>query len=139
MCIRDSFRTEAIRLGAQYSRYEPLLGFPLNGDLTMPENIADLGGAVLALDAYRMSLDGKPAPVIDGLTGDQRFFHAFAQLWRSRQRDETARLRILLDSHAAEQFRVNGVVRNSDAWYEAFGVKPGDALYLSPEERVRIW
>jgi putative endopeptidase len=133
------FRTEAIRLGAQYSRYEPLPGFPLNGDLTMPENIADLGGAVLALDAYRMSLDGKPAPVIDGLTGDQRFFHAFAQLWRSRQRDETARLRILLDSHAAEQFRVNGVVRNIDAWYDAFGVKPGDALYLPPEERVRIW
>ncbi len=133
------FRAEATKLGAQYSRYEPLPGFPLNGDLTMAENIADLGGAVLALDAYRMSLDGKSAPVIDGLTGDQRFFHAFAQLWRSRQRDETARLRILLDSHAAEPFRVNGVVRNIDVWYEAFGVKPGDALYLSPEERVRIW
>lgn len=133
------FRAEAARLGAQYSRYEPLPGFPLNGELTMAENIADLGGAVLALDAYRMSLSGKPAPVIDGLTGEQRFFHGFAQLWRSRQRDETARLRILLDSHAAEQFRVNGVVRNIDAWYDAFGVKPGDALYLAPEDRVRIW
>ncbi|MGV3480156.1 MAG: M13 family metallopeptidase [Sphingobium sp.] len=133
------FRAEATKLGAQYSRYEPLPGFPLNGELTMAENIADLGGAVLALEAYRMSLGGKPAPVIDGLTGEQRFFHAFAQLWRSRQRDETARLRILLDSHAAEQFRVNGVVRNIDAWYDAFGVKPGDALYLAPADRVRIW
>jgi len=133
------FHAEAKKLGAQYSRYEPLPGFPLNGELTMSENIADLGGAVLALDAYRMSLGGKPAPVIDGLTGDQRFFLAFAQLWRSRQRDETARLRILLDSHAAEQFRVNGVVRNIDAWYDVFGVGPLDALYLPAEERVRIW
>lgn len=133
------FQAEAKKLSAQYSRYEPLPGFPLNGELTMAENIADLGGAVLALDAYRMSLGGKPAPVIDGMTGDQRFFHAFAQLWRSRQRDETARLRILLDSHAAEQFRVNGVVRNIDAWYEVFGVTPSDAMYLAPQERVRIW
>lgn len=133
------FRAEAAKLGAQYSRYEPLPGFRLNGALTMGENIADLGGAILALDAYHLSLGGRPAPVIDGMSGDQRFFQAFAQLWRSKQRDETARLRILLDSHAAEQFRVNGVVRNMDAWYDAFGVAPGDAMFLAPEDRVRIW
>ena len=133
------FKAEAAKLGAQYSRYEPLPGFPLNGDLTMAENIADLGGAVLALDAYRLSLGGQPAPVIDGLTGEQRFFLAFAQIWRSRQRDETARLRILLDSHAAEKFRVNGVVRNIDAWYDAFDIGKEDPLHLPPEERVRIW
>ncbi|MBN8842045.1 MAG: M13 family metallopeptidase [Sphingomonadales bacterium] len=133
------FKAEATKLGAQYSRYEPLPGFPLNGELTMAENIADLGGVVLALDAYHLSLGGKPAPVIDGLTGDQRFFLAFAQIWRSRQRDETARLRILLDSHAAEEFRVNGVVRNIDAWYKAFAVGKSDRLYVAPEERVRIW
>ena len=103
------------------------------------ENIADLGGALIALDAYHLSLGGKAAPVIDGLTGDQRFFLSYAQSWRHKSTDESIRQQIVANSHAPANYRVNGVVRNMDAWYEAFGIKQGDRLYLAPEERVRIW
>jgi putative endopeptidase len=111
----------------------------VNGKLTMGENIGDLGGLLMALDAYRLSLKGKPAPVINGLTGEQRVFLGWAQVWRAKMRDEAVRQQVATDSHSPAQFRVDGVVRNIDAWYDAFGVKPGDKLYLAPEQRVRIW
>jgi putative endopeptidase len=105
----------------------------------MGENIADLGGALIALDAYHGSLSGKPAAVIDGLTGDQRFFLGFAQSWRKKTTEDALRQQLVSDPHAPEEFRVNGVVRNMDAWYDAFGVQAGDKLRLAPEARVRIW
>jgi putative endopeptidase len=126
-------------LGAQYSAFEPVSGAHVNGDLTMGENIADLGGLLVALDAYHMSLKGEPARVIDGLTGDQRFFLGAAQLWRSAARDDEQRRRLVSDPHSPPRFRSNGTVRNVDAWYAAFSVKPGEAMYLSPDQRVHIW
>jgi putative endopeptidase len=133
------FETQAKRLGAQYSQFEAVPGVHVDGDLTMGENIADLGGVLLALDAYHASLHGKPAPVIDGLTGDQRVFLGWAQVWREKIRDDAAKQRAVSDPHSPAHFRVNGPLRNVDAWYEAFGVKPGDPLYLAPDQRVRIW
>jgi putative endopeptidase len=134
-----AFEERAAKLGAQYSSYEPLPGAKVNGQLTMGENIADLGGLLLGLDAYHLSLNGKPAPVIDGLTGDQRVFLGWAQVWREKRRDDSLRQQVVVDPHSPAEFRVNGVVRNIDGWYDAFGVKPGDKLYLAPEQRVRIW
>ena len=135
----DQFVAQTKRLGLQYSSYEPLAGAKVNGDLTMGENIADLGGLLLALDAYHASLKGREAPVIDGLTGDQRVFLGWAQAWRTKQRDDALRQQLASDPHSPPFYRVNGVVRNIDAWYSAFGVKPGDALYVPPEQRVKIW
>jgi len=134
-----TFEARAKVFGAQYSAYEPVPGAHVNGDLTMGENIADLGGLTLGLDAYHASLKGKPAPVIDGLTGDQRVFLGWAQAWRGKVRDDAVRRQVVSDPHSPRQYRVNGPVRNIDAWYAAFGVKPGDALYVPPEKRVRIW
>ncbi|MXP15416.1 M13 family peptidase [Altererythrobacter confluentis] len=111
----------------------------VNGRLTLGENIGDLGGLSLAYRAYKLSLDGKEDKVIDGLTGDQRFFLAWAQVWRSSQREDNARQRLRTDPHSPEEFRVNGIVRNMDAWYKAFNVTPDDALYLAPEKRLSIW
>ena len=133
------FQARADRLGAQYSAFEPLAGAHVNGQLTMGENIADLGGLLLGLDAYHASLGGKPAPTIDGLTGDERVFLGWAQVWRTKQRDDSLRRQLVSDPHSPAKYRVDGVVRNIDAWYAAFGVKPGDALYLDPSQRVRIW
>ena len=136
------FKAQADRLGAQYGAYQPVPGDPavkVNGQLTMGENIGDLGGLLMALEAYRLSLDGKPAPVIDGFTGEQRVFLGWAQAWRTKARDEFLRQMVVTNPHSPPQFRVDGVVRNIDAWYAAFGVEPDDALYLPPEERVRIW
>jgi putative endopeptidase len=127
------------RLGGQYSAFEPIAGAHVNGDLTMGENIADLGGVLVALDAYHMSLKGEPAPVVEGLTGDQRFFLGAAQVWRSATRPDEQRRRLVSDPHSPPRFRSNGTVRNVDAWYAAFGVKPGEAMYLSPDQRVHIW
>ena len=109
------------------------------GRLTLGENIADLAGLRIAYDAYKLSLGGKEAPVIDGLTGDQRFFLAFAASWKEICRPETERNRLLSDVHSPAKFRVNGIVRNMDEWYAAFNVQPGDALFLKPEDRVRVW
>ena len=136
----ERFRERASRLGAQYGGYEPLPGLNVNGDLTMGENIGDLGGLEMAYAAYRrhVAQHGEP-PVVDGLTGDQRFFLAFAQVWRSQLRDGTLRERVLTDPHSPPEYRVNGVVRNMDAWYRAFDIQPGDRLYLPPEQRVKIW
>jgi len=133
------FKLQAVKLGAQYSGYEPISGAHVNGDLTMGENIGDMGGVSLALDAYHASLRGKPAPVIEGLTGDQRVFLGWAQVWREKIRDEALRQRLVSDPHSPARYRVNGVIRNVDGWYSAFQVQPGDALYVAPADRVRIW
>ena len=110
-----------------------------NGKLTLGENIGDLGGISMAYQAYKIALKGKPAPVIDGLTGDQRFFMSYAQAWRWKYREAFARQLLQTDPHSLAEARVNAVVRNFDPWYKAFNVKPGDKLYLPPEQRVRIW
>ena len=133
------FEAEAKKLNAQYDSYEPFPGVHVKGDQTTGENIADLGGLLIALDAYHNALHGQPAPVIDGLTGDQRFFLAYAQSWRDKKRDDYLRQLIVRDVHSPVKFRVDGVVRNMDAWYPLFEVKPGDNLYLAPSDRVRIW
>lgn len=136
---RQRFQELAARLGAQYGSYQAA-GQNVNPQLTMGENIGDLGGIEMAYGAYRryVAQHGEP-PVIDGLTGDQRFFLAYAQAWRRQDREDTIRQMILTDPHSPAEFRANGVVRNVDAWYRAFNVQPGDRLYLPPEQRVRIW
>ncbi|HWD26512.1 MAG TPA: M13-type metalloendopeptidase [Rhizomicrobium sp.] len=126
-------------LGAQYDAYQVLPGVHVNGNLTMGENIADLGGLLIAYDAYHKSLGGKPAPVLDGLTGDQRFFLGWAQDWRYKIRDDAARQRIVSDPHAPAAARTVIPLQNIDAWYAAFDVKPGDKSYVAPDKRVRIW
>lgn len=136
---RARFDTRTKALGAQYATYCPLEGQCVNGQLTMGENIGDLGGLSMAYTAYKLSLKGKEAPVIDGLTGDQRFFLAWAQVWKSKAREETILNRLKTDSHSPPQYRINGPLRNLNEWYKAFDVKPGDKLYLPPEQRVRIW
>ena len=125
-------------LAAQFDEYEALPGLHVNGKLTLGENIADVAGLAAAYDAYRHSLNGKEAPVIQGFTGDQRFFIAYAQSWASKMRDATLRQRIAVDGHAPDQFR-SLTVRNLDAWYSAFNVQPGEKLYLPPDKRVRVW
>ena len=111
----------------------------MNGELTLGENIGDLGGLGVAYQAYQRSLGGKPAPTLEGLTGDQRFFLAYAQAWQTKIRDGELRARVLSDPHSPPYNRVNGTVPNVDAWYTAFDVKPGDKMYLPPEQRVKIW
>jgi putative endopeptidase len=133
------FEAETVKLGRQYGAFEVLPGAKINGDLTMGENIADLGGLLLALDAYHTSLHGQPAPIIDGLTGDQRVFLGWAQVWRGKVRDDALRAQLVSDPHSPEKARVDVPMRNVDAFYAAFGVKPGDAMYVAPENRVRIW
>jgi putative endopeptidase len=132
------FQKAGDALASQYDAYEALPGLHVNGKLTLGENIADVAGLAAAYDAYKASLGGKPAPVIDGLTGDQRFFIAFAQSWATKMRDATLRNRIATDGHAPGNFRAQ-TVRNVDAWYPAFNVQPGQKLYLAPDKRVKIW
>jgi predicted metalloendopeptidase len=126
-------------LGEQYATYEPVEGFFINPDLTMGENIGDLGGLSMAYHAYKLATEGQDVPVIDGFTGDQRFFMAWAQVWKGLYREEALKQQVATDSHSNGKFRVNGVVRNMDPWYEAFNVEPEDELYLPEEERVSIW
>jgi putative endopeptidase len=133
------FNAQAKVLGDQYSATEILPGAKINGDLTMGENIADLGGLLLALDAYHLSLKGQPAPVIDGLTGDQRVFLGWAQVWRGKYRDDLMKQILVSDPHSPPVARVDIPMKNIDAFYEAFNIKPGDAMYVPPEKRVRIW
>jgi predicted metalloendopeptidase len=132
------FQAAGDRLAAQYDAYEPLPGLRVNGRLTLGENIGDLGGLALAYDAYHASLKGKPAPVLGGFTGDQRFFMAWAQGWRTLQRDAFLRQQVATDPHSPGAYRV-AMVRNLDAWYAAFDVKPGQKMYLAPEARVKVW
>ncbi len=138
---QDRARFDALTqsLVKQYDAFEPLPGQHINGQLTLGENIGDLGGLSVALSAYEKSLGGKPAPVIDGFTGTQRFFMSFGQLWATKARDEFLLTTLKSDPHSPGEFRVNGVVRNMGAWYDAFGVTQGDKLFLSPAERVTIW
>ncbi|WRH87977.1 M13 family metallopeptidase [Nguyenibacter sp. L1] len=137
----DAARFDALsaKFGAQYDAFQVLPGVHVNGKLTMGENIADLGGLTLALDAYHASLHGKPAPVLGGLSGDQRVFLGWAQVWRQKLRDDIIRQRIMTDPHSPPQARVNIPMHNIDAWYRAWSVTPGEALYLKPEARVKIW
>ena len=132
------FEDSGKALAAQYDAYEAFPGLHLNGTQELGENIADVAGLTAAYEAYHASLGGKPAPVIAGLTGDQRFFLAFAQGWRTKMRDKSLRGRIATDGHAPAMWRVQ-TVRNLDAWYAAFSVKPGQKLYLAPEARVHVW
>ena len=134
-----AFKKLVDRLATQYDAFEALPGLHVNGRLTLGENIGDLGGLSVSNEAYHLSLHGRKAPVIDGLTGDQRFFLAWAQGWQSLYRDEQMRKLVVSNPHSPPQFRVNGVVRNMDAWYAAFDVQPTDRLYLPPAERVHIW
>lgn len=127
------------QLGAQYAAHCPLEGTCVNGDLTMGENIGDLGGLEMAYTAYQLSLGGKPAPVLDGFTGDQRFFLSFAQAWRGKMRDDALRAQILTDPHSPREARGSFPERNMDAWYAAFDVQPSAKLYLDPKDRVKIW
>ncbi len=138
---RAAFDERGDALVEQYNAFCPLDNGVtcVNGRLTLGENIGDLGGLSLAYRAYKIATEGRQVPMIDGLTGDQRFFLAWAQVWRSQQREDNARQRLRTDSHSPEEYRVNGVVRNMDAWYDAFDVGPGDPMYLPPDERVSIW
>ncbi|MBD3732965.1 MAG: M13 family metallopeptidase [Sphingopyxis sp.] len=133
------FEAQAKAFGAQYATYEAAPGAFINPDLTMGENIADLAGLEIAYDAYHRSLGGKEAPVIDGLTGDQRFFLAFAQAWRDKAREDSIKQQVASDEHAPARWRIIGPVRNVDAWYKAFNVTPDNKYYLKPEARTRIW
>ena len=133
------FKRRAKMLGDQYAQFEPVPGVHINPDLTMGENIADLGGLTMALDAYHASLKGRPAPVLGGLTGDQRVFLGWAQAWAGKGTPDVIRQMTTSDPHSWRKYRVNGVVRNIDGWYPAFKVQPGDKLYLPPAERARIW
>jgi putative endopeptidase len=133
------FQAEAAKYGAQFDTYSVAPGVNVKGAQTMGENIADLGGILLALDGYRASLDGAPAPVLDGYSGDQRVFLGWAQVWRAKARPDALKQQVATDVHSPPRFRVDGPMRNVDAWYEAWGVQPGDALYLKPGDRARIW
>ncbi|MBX7249088.1 MAG: peptidase M13 [Caulobacteraceae bacterium] len=135
----EKFVAQTRIYGAQYDQYEPLPGFHVQGGLTMGENIGDLAGITLALEAYRISLNGQPAPVLDGFTGDQRVFLGWAQVWRGKYRDASMQRLVASNPHSPPEFRVVGPMRNIDAWYEAFGVQPTDKYYLKPEDRVRLW
>ena len=132
------FKTYTDRVVAQYGAYEPVAGLHVNGELTLGENMADLAGINVAYDAYKISLQGKSAPVIDGYTGDQRFFLGFGQIWQNKSREAAIRQQILTDPHTPGAWRPY-VARNVDAWYTAFNVKPGQKYYLPPAERIKVW
>ena len=136
---RKNFAAKTDALVRQYGAYSPLPGYHVNGELTLGENIADNSGLAIAYKAYRLSLGGKAAPVIDGLSGDQRFYMGFGQVWRSKMREAQQIVQIKTDPHSPGQYRANGTMVNQPGFYEAFGVKPGDKMYVAPENRVIIW
>jgi putative endopeptidase len=136
---RAAFDALSARLVQQFNQYEPIPGHNVNGRLTLGENMADLSGLQIAFKAYRHSLGGQPAPVIDGLSGEQRFFLAWAQAWRGKTREPRQLELLTADPHSPRRFRANGTALNHDAFHEAFGTKPGDGMYLAPEDRIRIW
>ncbi len=132
------FQASGAKLVKQFDAYRPLPDLAVNGKLTLSENIADVAGLAAAYDAYRLSLNRRPAPVVEGLTGDQQFFLSFAQSWRAKMREPALRQQLLGDGHAPDEYRAD-TVRNLDIWYDAFDVKPGEPLYLAPGDRVRVW
>jgi putative endopeptidase len=134
-----AFKERTQALSNQFDQYEALPGLHVSGPNTLGEDIADLAGITIALKAYHLSLGGKPAPVLDGFTGDQRFFLSYGQIWRSKTRDAAMRAQVLSNEHAPDKFRAISATRNTDAWYDAFGAKPGDKAYLAPEQRVHLW
>ena len=137
---RKDFDARTARLAKQYDQYQPLPGLHVNGRLTLGENIADLAGLVIARKAYHIALGGKPAPVLNGFTGDQRFYISYGQSWREVWSDGLTRRIVLSNPHSPSAFRVNGVVRNDAGWYAAFPqIHPGDAYYLAPGDRVTLW
>ena len=136
---RQRFEERTRALIGQYDQYEPIAGHKVNGALTIGENIGDLGGASIALKAYQLSLEGKPAPVIDGFTGEQRFFIGFGQIWRNKMREQMQLERLKTDAHSPAEFRCNGPLVNVPEFYAAFEVKEGDKMYLPPVKRVKIW
>lgn len=133
------FTRRAKALGAQYAAFSPVPGMNVNADLTMGENIADLAGLAMAYRAYQLSLGGKPAPVIDALTGEQRFFMGWAQVWARKYREDELRRRLLIDPHSPSEYRANAILSNMAPFYAAFDVKAGDRMYRAPPQRVRIW
>jgi len=135
----SEFKARASNLVEQYAAYQVYEGLNVNGELTLGENIGDLSGVTIAYKAYKASLNGKEAPVIEGLTGDQRFFMGFAQIWRSKIVEESMRNRVATDPHSPGEFRALGSLSNMDEFYQAFDVKEGDAMYIAPEKRVKIW
>ena len=135
----EQFKARTGVLVAQYAVFSPLEGMNVNGELTLGENIGDLAGLTIAYKAWKLSLDGREPPVIDGYTGEQRFFLGWAQVWRRKYRDDELERRLKIDPHSPSEYRTNGIVRNMPEWYAAFDVKEGDALYLEPGERVKIW
>jgi predicted metalloendopeptidase len=134
-----NFKAKTTALVNQYNAFEPLPGYHVNGELTLGENIADNSGLAIAYKAYHISLKGKKAPVIDGMTGDQRLYSGWAQVWRSKMREQQQIVQVKTDPHSPGQYRANGTLRNQPGFYEAFGVKQGDKMYLAPTERVIIW
>nr|WP_301549466.1 M13-type metalloendopeptidase [Duganella sp. BJB1802] len=134
-----NFAAKTKMLVEQYNQFSPLPGYHVNGELTLGENIADNSGVAIAYKAYKLSLGGKEAPVIDGLTGDQRFYMGFAQVWRMKMREAQQIVQIKTDPHSPGQFRANGPMRNQPGFYDAFNVKPGDKMYLEPKDRVIMW
>jgi predicted metalloendopeptidase len=136
---RKNFEMRTAALAKQYGAFSPVEGLFVNGQLTLGENIADLAGLTVAQAAYHLSLGAKQAPMLDGFTGDQRLFLSYGQIWRFKTSEQAARQRVLTDPHSPPRFRVNGAVRNVDAWYAAFAVKPEDKLYLAPSDRVHLW
>jgi putative endopeptidase len=134
-----NFKAKTAMLVNQYNAFEPLPGYHVNGELTLGENIADNSGLAIATKAYHISLKGKKAPVIDGLTGDQRLYMGWAQVWRSKMREQQQIVQVKTDPHSPGQYRANGTLKNQPGYYEAFGVKQGDKMYLAPKDRVIIW
>jgi endothelin-converting enzyme/putative endopeptidase len=135
----EAYQQRAARLVAQFDGYQALPGFNVNGKLTLGENIGDLTGVAIALRAYQRSLGGKPAPILDGKTGEQRFFIAWARAWREKQRDDMTKKQVASDPHSPSAFRANGPLGHIPEFYEAFNVKPGDGMYIEPQRRVKIF
>lgn len=135
----DEYNKRADMLVDQYNQFSPIDTMKVNGRFTLGENIGDLAGMTISFTAYQMSLNGKPAPVIDGFTGDQRFFLGWGQIWRRKYRDDELRNRLMTDPHSPSEYRCNGIVANLESFYTAFGVKAGDKLYRGADQRVKIW
>ena len=135
----DKFKAKTQALVAQYAAYEPVPGYHLNGELTLGENIADNAGLAIAFKAYKLSLQGKPSAVLDGMTGEQRFFAGWARVWRGKTRPDTMIVGIKTDPHSPDFVRGTAPESNMDAFFETFGIKEGDKMYRAPDQRIKLW